>query len=108
MYITHPVKAASEAGTEQQRCGTQMQAASAAAATKEAVLNEERAALDARLQDTTAACTALETKVTGISQHLHLPIAGVSCELGQSISAKCERGHSPQHLPMHEPFIAPH
>ena len=78
MYITDPVKAASEAGTEQQRCGTQMQAASAAAATKEAVFNEERAASDACLQDTTAACTALETKVTGISQHLHLPSTG--CE----------------------------
>ena len=62
--------------TEQQRCGSQVQAARAAAATKEATLMEERAALEARLHSSTAACTALETKVSGIpltpaSAHLH-------------------------------------
>lgn len=41
----------------------QMQAASVAAAAKEAAFNKEKAELEARLHDTTAACTALETKV---------------------------------------------
>ena len=66
MYIRAPEKALSKASAEQQHYGTQMQAASAAAATKEAALNEEKTALEARLQDTTSACTALETKVSSI------------------------------------------
>lgn len=41
----------------------QMGAAAAATASKEATLLEEKAALEARLNDNTAACTALETKV---------------------------------------------
>ena len=41
----------------------QVQAASAAAASKEAALNKEKADLEARLQDTTASCAALETEV---------------------------------------------
>lgn len=45
----------------------QMQAASAAAATREAALTEEKAALEARLQGASAACAALETKVRGSS-----------------------------------------
>lgn len=40
-----------------------MGAAAAAAASKETALLEEKAALEARLNDNTAACTALETKV---------------------------------------------
>ncbi len=52
---------------KEQYNGMQMQAASAAAATKECALNEERAALEARLQGNTAACAALETKVTAMT-----------------------------------------
>jgi len=52
---------------EQQWNGMQMQAVVAAGATKESALNEERAALEARLQGNTAACAALETKVTAMT-----------------------------------------
>ena len=57
----------------------QMQAAMAAGATREAALGEEKATLEARLQGTAAACTALETRVSGFSWWLHLP-ACMSCK----------------------------
>ena len=41
----------------------QMQAATAAAATTKAALQEEKVALESRLQDNSAACAALEAKV---------------------------------------------
>jgi len=52
---------------EQQWNGMQMKAVVAAAATKESALNEERTALEARLQGNTAACAALETKVIAMT-----------------------------------------
>lgn len=55
------------AWVEQQWNGMQMQAVVAAAATKESALNEKRAALEARLQGNTAACAALETKVSAMT-----------------------------------------
>ena len=60
----------------------QMQAASAAAATKETALKEEREALEARLQHSTVACTALEAKVTG------LPLTLASAQLHDALSSR--------------------
>ena len=55
----------------------QMQAALAAAAPKEGVLREEKAALEMQLQMAAAEITALKNKVIGISRHVHLSSEGL-------------------------------